>query len=381
MILRSAKRFVLLLPVLWLTSLTYVACAVLVVHLRHTDPEVEREVAQSPDQWPALAALAVATAVATAWGYRPDRRRRFPWHRLAVRALALFAAAVLTALLSYHRGGPDFDHLLGLGAVTTFGVVLCILGWGLLNRGPVPAVVGAGAALVASAVWLARSPERSTVAVLAAVAVVVALGTTAAAAWRLPRVRLAAGLPPVEWTGGGIHPPGRRPVPGEMWWADVPFAESGESKDRPVLVVRVLDDRLEVLKSTSQDWLSRSDHIRLPTRTWNPEADHDSCLDLRLRTLEPDRLRRYAGPCPTGVWRVVRGRTLPLVKPPRTLRGTADRRADLRKPPTAAGKPSAAEPTAGKPPARKPSTRKPHTGKPSGKPQAGKPDPGRGGAA
>ncbi|MCU7826036.1 hypothetical protein [Kitasatospora sp. DSM 101779] len=320
MILRSAKRLVLLLPVLWLTSLTYVACAVLLVHLRHTDPEVEREIAQGADRWPALAALAVATAVATAWARRPDRRRRFPWHRLAARALALFVTAVSVALLSYHRGGPDFDHLLGLGAVTTFAVVLCILGWGLLNLGPARAAAGAVAALAASALWLARAPERSTVAVLAAAALLVALGTTAAAVWRVPRVRLLAGLPPVEWTGGGVRPPERRPVPGEMWWADVPFEESGGSKDRPVLVVRVLEGRLEVLRSTSQDRLGRSDHIRLPTGAWNPEAAHDSCLDLRLRTLTADRLRRYAGPCPVGVWRVVRGRTLPLVKPPRTVR-------------------------------------------------------------
>ncbi|MEW1913244.1 hypothetical protein AB0442_33265 [Kitasatospora sp. NPDC085895] len=330
MILRSAKRLVLLLPVLWLTSLTYVACAVLVVHLRHSDPEVERELAQGANQWPALAALAVATAVATAWARRPDRSRRFPWYRLAARSLALFAAAVSAALLSYHRGGPDFDHLLGPGAVTTFAVVLCLLGWGLLNLGPVRAAAGAAAAVAASAAWSVRAPERSTVAVLAAVTLLVAIGTAAAALWRVPRVRLLAGLPPVEWTGGGLRPPARRPVPGEIWWADVQFEESGESKDRPVLVVRVREDRLEVLKSTSQDRLGRNDHIRLPTRTWNPEAAHDSCLDLRPRTLTAERLRRYAGPCPVGVWRVVRGRTLPLVKPPRAVRRSA---ADGQAPP------------------------------------------------
>jgi PemK-like, MazF-like toxin of type II toxin-antitoxin system len=49
----------------------------------------------------------------------------------------------------------------------------------------------------------------------------------------------------------------QRPTPGEIWWADVPFAEGTGAKIRPCLVVRTHTDSVDVLKITSQDKRTR----------------------------------------------------------------------------------------------------------------------------
>ncbi|ETK32349.1 type II toxin-antitoxin system PemK/MazF family toxin, partial [Microbispora sp. ATCC PTA-5024] len=73
---------------------------------------------------------------------------------------------------------------------------------------------------------------------------------------------------------------GAGPRPGEIWWADVPFEDGPGSKVRPCLVLRTHRGGAEVLKITSQDQSHRSDHIEIPTRAWDRDADHNSFLDL-----------------------------------------------------------------------------------------------------
>ncbi|MFC0098700.1 type II toxin-antitoxin system PemK/MazF family toxin [Micromonospora marina] len=97
------------------------------------------------------------------------------------------------------------------------------------------------------------------------------------------------------------------PRPGEIWWADVPYADGTGSKVRPCLVLRVDGRDAEVLKITSQDKSDRDDHLPIPTRDWDPDADHDSYLDVS----EPipvalDAFADRAGTCDPDLWRGVR---------------------------------------------------------------------------
>ncbi|MEU4527996.1 type II toxin-antitoxin system PemK/MazF family toxin [Micromonospora ureilytica] len=97
------------------------------------------------------------------------------------------------------------------------------------------------------------------------------------------------------------------PQPGEIWWADVPYADGSGSKVRPCLVLRADSRGADVLKITSQDKSDRDDHVRIPTRDWDPGAEHDSYLSLT----EPIRLSSaafadHAGRCDADLWRKVR---------------------------------------------------------------------------
>ncbi|GAB4102173.1 hypothetical protein GCM10028790_11910 [Micromonospora taraxaci] len=97
------------------------------------------------------------------------------------------------------------------------------------------------------------------------------------------------------------------PAPGEIWWADVPYADGTGSKVRPCLVLRADSRGADVLKITSQDKSDRDDHVRIPTRDWDPGAEHDSYLSLT----EPIRLSSaafadHAGRCDADLWKKVR---------------------------------------------------------------------------
>jgi mRNA-degrading endonuclease toxin of MazEF toxin-antitoxin module len=81
-----------------------------------------------------------------------------------------------------------------------------------------------------------------------------------------------------------------RPRRGEIWWADVPYADGTGSKVRPCLVLRRRLIGIVVLKITSQDKSHRRDHVPIPTRSWDPRARHDSYLNVG----EPVTVRRRA---------------------------------------------------------------------------------------
>ena len=78
-----------------------------------------------------------------------------------------------------------------------------------------------------------------------------------------------------------------RPQPGEVWFAQVPFADGSGSKDRPVLVLEVQGHARTVAQFTSQDKTGRRDHRRVP----------DGVLGLQRASwvhLQPFRLGRSA---------------------------------------------------------------------------------------
>ncbi|NJP33797.1 type II toxin-antitoxin system PemK/MazF family toxin [Micromonospora thermarum] len=111
--------------------------------------------------------------------------------------------------------------------------------------------------------------------------------------------------PPRPRTGEAT--PARTPRPGEIWWADVPYADGSGSKVRPCLVLRADERAADVLKITSQDKSDRDDHVPIPTRSWDPDADHDSFVNLT----EPVRVpladfANHAGTCDPTLWRQIR---------------------------------------------------------------------------
>ena len=119
----------------------------------------------------------------------------------------------------------------------------------------------------------------------------------------------------VVWLLGGrwrrrATPEGRvLPRHGEIWWADVPFADGTGAKLRPCLVLRRRWRGVVVLKITSQDKSRRRDHIVIPTREWDPWARRDSYLNLGEPIMvSRAAFRRRAGRADAGTLRRVAGR-------------------------------------------------------------------------
>ncbi|MFG3601779.1 type II toxin-antitoxin system PemK/MazF family toxin [Micromonospora chersina] len=101
--------------------------------------------------------------------------------------------------------------------------------------------------------------------------------------------------------------PATAPRPGEIWWADVPYADGTGSKVRPCLVLRADGRDADVLKITSQDKSDRDDHVPIPTRNWDPNADHDSFLDISEPIPLPlAAFEDRAGPCDPDLWQAIR---------------------------------------------------------------------------
>ncbi|WP_051366741.1 type II toxin-antitoxin system PemK/MazF family toxin [Hamadaea tsunoensis] len=97
------------------------------------------------------------------------------------------------------------------------------------------------------------------------------------------------------------------PRPGEIWWADVPYEDGTGHKIRPCLVLRGGGKSFEVLKITSQDQSDRTDHVQIPTKAWDPGADHNSWLDLTgpIR-VQASSFEDKAGLLDATIWRKVR---------------------------------------------------------------------------
>lgn len=82
----------------------------------------------------------------------------------------------------------------------------------------------------------------------------------------------------------------RRPRAGEVWFAEVPFADGTGSKDRPVLVLSVKGRTCTVVRFTSKDRSARRDHRPVPVGVGG--LRRDSWVDLRPLTLPRRALRR-----------------------------------------------------------------------------------------
>ena len=92
---------------------------------------------------------------------------------------------------------------------------------------------------------------------------------------------------------------GPRPVRGEVWFAEVPFADGSGSKDRPVLVLSRKGRVCAVARFTSQDRSARRDHRRVPAQL--PGLHGSSWADLRPIPLRCRAFRRRVARADAGL--------------------------------------------------------------------------------
>ncbi|MFD9391834.1 type II toxin-antitoxin system PemK/MazF family toxin [Streptomyces sp. NPDC060000] len=148
---------------------------------------------------------------------------------------------------------------------------------------------------------------------LAAV-ILLALVATLVDGWgrgRRPRGRRTR--PPGRATG---RPQGRstrgrdragHPRPAEIWWANVPFEDGPEVKDRPCLVLTVRGDRVTVAKITSKYHDERAGVIPLPPGAVGDARGRPSFLETdELRQVPVADFRRRVGVVDPVLWDQVR---------------------------------------------------------------------------
>ncbi|WP_406735280.1 type II toxin-antitoxin system PemK/MazF family toxin [Streptomyces sp. NBC_01108] len=108
--------------------------------------------------------------------------------------------------------------------------------------------------------------------------------------------------------GPGREPgPERRPRPGEIWWAEVPYEDGPGTKDRPCLVLSVRGDSALVAKITSKHHEERPGVIALPAGAVGDVRGRASFLETdELREVALRGFRRLVGVVDAGVWERVR---------------------------------------------------------------------------
>ncbi|MGW0711827.1 hypothetical protein ACWD4G_38730 [Streptomyces sp. NPDC002643] len=97
-----------------------------------------------------------------------------------------------------------------------------------------------------------------------------------------------------------------------MWHARVPYRETQGGKERYCVVLSTRLRHAEVLKITSQNKDSRSDHIRIPNDGWDLTSGKPHWVEIGL----PPLIVPYAdftdlrpkGRCPRPTWRQLRSR-------------------------------------------------------------------------
>ncbi|MDO0927522.1 type II toxin-antitoxin system PemK/MazF family toxin [Streptomyces sp. TG1A-8] len=119
-------------------------------------------------------------------------------------------------------------------------------------------------------------------------------------------------LRPPGRPGGRTAPGGpgarvRRPRPGDIWWADVPYEDRPESKDRPCLVLAVRGDRATVAKISSKYHDERAGVIPLPPGAVGDAHGRPSFLQTdELREVPVADFRRRVGVVDPVLWDQVR---------------------------------------------------------------------------
>ncbi|MFJ1677755.1 type II toxin-antitoxin system PemK/MazF family toxin [Streptomyces sp. NPDC088251] len=108
--------------------------------------------------------------------------------------------------------------------------------------------------------------------------------------------------------GPGREPgPERRPRPGEIWWAEVPYEDGPGAKDRPCLVLSVRGGSALVVKITSKHHEERPGVIALPAGTVGDVRGRASFLETdELREVAVRGFRRRVGVVDAEVWERVR---------------------------------------------------------------------------
>jgi hypothetical protein len=203
----------------------------------------------------------------------------------------------------------------GWAAVHLFGTV-SDTGWPALSGGEFVLHWAAGAApvWVGWAMWRALSPGRTTprwvttalvvAGVMGGVGGAAQFGTSAAREMALlltclllaqVLVRLLASVP------DRVRPPrrggqGPTPVPGEVWWADVPFVDEAGTKDRPVIIDTVTRTGVVVFYVTTKDKDAKPHHfVRIPDGGWDTHHRQSWAEFSRKRRLTHSALRRRGG--------------------------------------------------------------------------------------
>ncbi|MFB9392174.1 type II toxin-antitoxin system PemK/MazF family toxin [Streptomyces coeruleoprunus] len=161
----------------------------------------------------------------------------------------------------------DTSWWLALGAVVVLALVVAVAdGWGRSGRGP-----GRGPA------GRTRPPGR-------------------------PAGRTQRPTRPARPRGA----PDRRPEPGDIWWADVPYEDGPGSKDRPCLVLAVRGDSALVAKITSK-YRDERGVIALPPGSVGDARGRASFLETdELRDVPLWEFRRRVGCVDPLVWDQVR---------------------------------------------------------------------------
>ncbi|WP_156726666.1 type II toxin-antitoxin system PemK/MazF family toxin [Streptomyces apocyni] len=149
-----------------------------------------------------------------------------------------------------------------------------------------------------------------------ALAAVVALALVAAIAdgWgrarrrprRWPRRPEGRTRPPTRPRGARPLPK-RRPRPGEIWWADVPYEDGPGSKDRPCLVLSVRGREARIAKITTRFHNERAGVIPLPPGAVGDTRGRASFLETdELRQVPLWEFRRRVGTVDPILWDQVR---------------------------------------------------------------------------
>ncbi|CAK7284241.1 type II toxin-antitoxin system PemK/MazF family toxin [Streptomyces sp. SCPE 10] len=100
---------------------------------------------------------------------------------------------------------------------------------------------------------------------------------------------------------------GTRPSPGDIWWANVPFEDRAEVKDRPCLVLAVRGNRATVAKITSKFHDDRAGVIPLPPGAVGDARGRPSFLHTdELREVPVGDFRRRVGVVDPVLWDQVR---------------------------------------------------------------------------
>ncbi|NBE56221.1 type II toxin-antitoxin system PemK/MazF family toxin [Streptomyces boluensis] len=139
---------------------------------------------------------------------------------------------------------------------------------------------------------------------LASAAVVaVALVAVVADGWGRARSRPGGRARPPARPAGPRRLPKRRPQPGEIWWADVPFEDGPGSKDRPCLVLSVHGRRAVVAKISSKYHDERAGVIPLPPGSVGDAHGRPSFLETdELRQVPLWNFRRRVGIVDPALW-------------------------------------------------------------------------------
>ncbi|MET8805596.1 type II toxin-antitoxin system PemK/MazF family toxin [Streptomyces sp. NPDC004546] len=119
-----------------------------------------------------------------------------------------------------------------------------------------------------------------------------------------------------RYAGRRLRPLGRagtrpakaaRPAPGDIWWADVPYEDRADAKDRPCLVLAVRGNRATVAKITSKYRDERAGVIPLPPGAVGDAQGRPSFLETdELREVPVGDFRRRVGVVDPVLWDQVR---------------------------------------------------------------------------